>query len=95
MSLRKGMVIVVAVTILGSLFGTPHMVWAKDEPSAEAITLDFVLIRPVGVLSLAAGTGIFIISSPLALITGSTKTSAKKLVVEPFTFTFVRPLGEY
>ena len=96
MSLRKGMVLGFTLIILVSLLGAPHVVWAEeDEPSAEAITLDVVLIRPVGILSLAAGTGIFVISSPFAIITGSTKTAAKKLVVEPYKFTFERPLGEY
>ena len=95
MSLRKGMVLSFTLIILVSLLGAPHVVWAGDEPSAEAITLDVVLIRPVGILSLAAGTGIFVISSPFAIITGSTKTAAKKLIVEPYKFTFERPLGEY
>lgn len=95
MSLRKVMVIVIAATILSGFLGTPHLVWAKEEPSAEEITLDVVICRPAGVLGLAAGTVIFVVASPIALITGSTKTTAKKLIVEPYKFTFQRPLGEF
>ncbi len=95
MSLKKGMVIVVAVAILGGLFGVPHFVWAEDKPGAEEITFDFFIARPLGILSVLAGGALFVVTCPAALITGSTKTTAQKLVFEPCEFTFDRPLGEF
>ena len=91
MLLKKGMMLVVVVAFLASLFGAVPVVWAEDEPSAEDIILDVGVLRPAGLITLAAGTIIFVVSSPLALITKSTKTTAKKLVVEPYEFTFGRP----
>ncbi|HHL39263.1 MAG TPA: hypothetical protein ENJ37_02040 [Deltaproteobacteria bacterium] len=66
----------------------------EDEPSAEAIIFDMLLLRPVGVVSVVAGTAVFIISLPFALPSGSVKMAGKKLVYEPFIWTFQRPLGE-
>jgi hypothetical protein len=95
MYLRKQKAIIIAIAVFGSLLFAPQFVWAEEEPSGESIILDALVIRPVGILSIAAGTVIFAVSSPFALVTGSTKTAAKKLIVEPYKFTFKRPLGEY
>jgi hypothetical protein len=70
---------------------------AKDSanaPSAEEMALDVVLVRPLGIVSLAAGTVFFIVSLPFTVPSGSVGIAAKRLVAEPFKFTFTRPLGE-
>ncbi len=97
MSLRKGFILGVVVALLVGFLGVPPVVRAEieDEPTGTEITFDLVLVRPIGVVVFAAGTTIFIVSSPFALITGSLKNTADKLVAEPYRFTFVRPLGEY
>ncbi len=42
----------------------------------------------------ALGAGVFIIALPFTLPTGTVGTVADKLVIEPFRFTFQRPIGE-
>ena len=64
------------------------------EPSGEAIVFDVVLARPLGLVTLVAGTAIFIVGLPFTLPTGSVGVSAKKLIADPFRFTFTRPVGE-
>ncbi|MCC6346579.1 MAG: hypothetical protein IT388_05265 [Nitrospirales bacterium] len=56
---------------------------------------DTVIVRPLGIASLALGTAGFIVSLPFALISGSVDTTARELVEEPFRFTFTRPLGDF
>jgi hypothetical protein len=97
MSLRKGIVAGVVITVLVGFLGAPPVVWAEDihEPTGTEITLDLMIARPFGAMSLALGTTIFVVSLPFAVATGSTKTTADKLVSDPYNFTFVRDLGDY
>lgn len=66
----------------------------RHEPSGEAIVFDLVLGRPIGLVTLVAGTAIFIVGLPFTLPTGSVGVAADRLIADPFRFTFVRPVGE-
>lgn len=66
----------------------------RREPSGEAIVFDIILGRPLGLVTIVAGTAIFIVGLPFTIPTGSVGTSAKKLIADPFRFTFIRPVGE-
>jgi hypothetical protein len=103
MFLKKGIVIGIVAIVLFGIVGLPPVVWAQetyapqqmDKPSGTEIVFDFIIARPLGLVSLALGTTFFIATFPFAAITGSTKNTAATLVGEPFDFTFVRGLGEY
>lgn len=66
----------------------------SDEPSATAIAADVVIIRPLGIISLVMGSALFVVSLPFTIPAQGVKMTAQKLVVEPFHFTFTRPIGE-
>lgn len=66
-----------------------------DEPSAAAMALDFLVARPLGVISTVAGVGIFVLSLPFSLLGGNVEGAAEMLVAEPATYTFSRPLGVF
>ncbi len=70
-------------------------VFAEDIQKEEETIVDFIAVRPVGFVNLAIGTGFFIASLPIAVISGSTGRSAKALVADPFNYTFTRPLGDF
>lgn len=98
MALKQWITRGVIITILVGFVGAPPMVWAQDdvnEPTGTEITFDLMIARPVGFVSLALGTSIFVVSLPFAVATGSADNTAKALVAEPYNFTFVRDLGEY
>lgn len=66
-----------------------------DTPSAGAMAIDFLLVRPLGLVATVAGVGLFIAQLPLSIVMGVPPSDpAKKLVVEPAQFTFRRPLGQ-
>ena len=70
--------------------------WAveKESPGSGAMMIDV----PVRFLSLGltvVSTAIFIVALPFALASGSTRNAWDTLVVEPFEFTFTRPLGQF
>lgn len=65
-----------------------------NEVSAGSVAADVLLVRPLGIAATALGTGIFIVGSPFIVLSGSTSVAAKKLIGEPFAFTFLRDVGE-
>ena len=66
-----------------------------DSPSAAAMAVDFLLVRPLGLVATVAGTGLFLVQLPFDLfIKDAPAVPAQKLVVDPAQFTFTRPLGK-
>lgn len=63
-------------------------------PSAEAMTFDLFIMRPLGLVGAVAGTAIYIVSLPFDVIAGNVSEPARRLVGEPLKFTFTRPLGD-
>ncbi|OGP52630.1 MAG: hypothetical protein A2Y65_08260 [Deltaproteobacteria bacterium RBG_13_52_11] len=97
MSVREGIVLGIVVIVLVSFPGAPPVIWAEDmdKPTGTEITFDFVIARPLGIVSCALGATIFVATFPFAIATGSAKNTAHALVAEPYNFTFDRGLGEY
>jgi hypothetical protein len=99
---RKGIMIAIVVIAVAGTLGAAPEVWAQEvyarqmeRPAGTEIVFDFMIARPLGIVGLAMGSTFFIVSFPLAVLTGSTGDTASALVGEPFNFTFVRGLGEY
>lgn len=65
-----------------------------EEPSGDAMLADVVFARPVGFAALVLGTAASIVGLPFALMSCQTGKMYRKLVVEPYSYTFCRPLGE-
>lgn len=84
----------VAILLALMIIFTSSAVFAKEKPDASNIIGDLIILRPIGICTFVAGTTIFIVSLPIAVISGSTKQTAEALVADPFKFTFTRPLGE-
>lgn len=61
----------------------------------ENIMADALIVRPVGLATIVAGTAIFLVSLPFAVITNDVSTAAKQLVINPVNYTFDRPLGDF
>ena len=74
---------------------TPYTTDDKaEDASAEAIILDTLVLRPIGLAATVAGTAMFVVSLPFSLLTRRVDKAAQKLVVEPGKYTFTRPLGQ-
>lgn len=68
---------------------------AADKPSAEIMTVDALLVRPLGLVATILGAGIFIVSLPFSALGGNVGEAGHALVVAPAKMTFTRPLGEF
>ena len=66
----------------------------EERPEAFAMVID-VPIRVLGLGLIVVGTAFFVVALPFALTSGSTGDTWDALVVEPFQFTFTRPLGKF
>jgi len=103
MSWRKGIMIGIVVIVLALMLGVAPAVWAQEmyytlqanQPTGTEIVFDFAIARPLGLVGLALGSTVFLVSFPLAVLTGSSGDTASALVEEPFNFTFVRGMGQY
>jgi hypothetical protein len=60
---------------------------------ADAMVIDALLLRPLGLAGTAIGTVAFVVTLPISLLAGNAGEAADKMVVEPFEYTFTRPLG--
>lgn len=94
---KKSLVLVLAAVFVCT--ATVFPAFAQDvemegEPSAPAMILDFLFLRPLGLVSFLGGTAFFIATLPFSWPSGSVKQARHKLMDEPASFTFARPLGK-
>lgn len=94
LNLKTFSVKAVALTTCLAMSG---VVLAKDaemeDPSAVAMALDLVFVRPVMLGVTVLGTAAFLVALPFSAAGGNIKQSANTLVVGPGETTFVRCLG--
>ena len=94
MNLKKLSVRAVALT---TCLAMSSFALAKDgeleDPSAAAMALDLVIVRPVMLGVTVLGTAAFLVALPFSAAGGNVEQSAKTLVVGPGETTFVRCLG--
>ena len=84
----------IVVLMIGALSPAAQAMDA-DDSSAEAITVDLLLLRPTGVMGCLFGAVLFIPAAILSLPTGwdNVMDGYELLIREPFHETFQRPLG--
>lgn len=58
-----------------------------------AVVADILLVRPVGLAAVVIGSAVFIVALPFSIPSGSVGLTAHVLIVEPFNYTFLRPIG--
>ena len=95
---NKSMVLLLIITIVFVPFGTSAFARAQtvdEENSGALMTADLILARPLGIVATVLGCAVFVVSLPFSALGGNTKQASQKLVVEPASFTFNRPLGEF
>jgi hypothetical protein len=63
--------------------------------SPEAMTVDLIAARPIGLVATIGGALIFVVSWPFSALGGNSAEAWNSLVVAPAKYTFQRPLGAY
>jgi hypothetical protein len=85
----------VLISTLLSMVLLASSLQAKEVPSGGEIMIDALIARPLGLASVGLGLGLFVVSSPFSLLSGTFVQTGKRLVVYPVKFTFVRGLGDF
>ncbi|MFO7495442.1 MAG: hypothetical protein R6X05_07380 [Desulfobacterales bacterium] len=67
---------------------------SQEEFSASAMWADALIVRPLGLVSIVAGSALFVVSLPFSLTGGNVAEAAHTMVVVPSKFTFDRSLGD-
>ena len=86
------------ITITCLLFALLSVNVSAAIPQERPGAFEMVIDVPIRILSLGltvVGTAFFIVALPFAMSSGSTGDAWDALVVEPFQFTFTRPLGKF
>ncbi len=68
--------------------------YIDDEPSAEAMILDGLVARPLGLAATLLGAAAWVVTLPFSLLGRNSMEAGQAMVVEPAAFTFTRPLGD-
>ncbi len=100
--------LVIVPMLLGLLLAAP--LWAADSlapapvsqqaevmhnaPPGELILVDIFILRPAGFVASLVGLAGSTVAYPFAAMSNSTDVVSKKLVEEPFDYTFRRPVGQ-
>jgi hypothetical protein len=90
----------VLLAISASLVTAPALADSQNNdngpaPSAEAMAVDLVLIRPASLVATVVGTVFFVVSLPFSILGGNVDEAGQNLVLKPAKTTFIRPLGEF
>jgi len=67
---------------------------SSPNPSAEAMTFDLFILRPLALACTVVGTAVYIVALPFNILTLNVVEPGRRLVVEPAKFTFTRDLGD-
>ncbi len=89
------LVISLVVCPLSALAETVEKETTIEQHSPEAMLVDFVVARPLGLVATVCGTLVFVVSSPFSALGGNTAEVWDSLVVNPAEYTFHRPLGSH
>lgn len=65
-----------------------------DDNSIATIT-DVMLVRPGCFLATVLGSVVFVAALPIAAVSGSIRSTADTLVINPAQATFTRPVGDF
>ena len=94
---KQSVIFILIASLILVTFTTTAMAETTSEfetVTAGSMTIDILLVRPLGIVATAVGTVVFVASLPFSLLGGNVGKAGKALVVEPFSFTFNRPLGD-
>jgi hypothetical protein len=89
--MKRTLTLVLSAIFLAASTSTTR---AFDDGSYEAVAADVIAVRPLCFVATIVGSALFVVSLPVAAISGSASKTAEALVHQPARATFTRPIGE-
>jgi len=91
--IKQKLVVLLAVTFVfaGEVNANP----AGSGKDAPAIIADVFICRPLGILALAGGSALYVLTLPFTIPAKGKESAKRTLVLYPYHYTFTRQLGEF
>ena len=87
---------VIAALVVVTLVSTSMPALAEGGATvASAMVVDVIIGRPAGIVTTILGSAVFVLALPFAALSGSVEPVVQTLVVDPFKWTFTRPVGDF
>nr|MBS0019102.1 hypothetical protein [Gammaproteobacteria bacterium] len=94
--LRYGRVVVLGLSLAtASGYVGAYERQLEHPPSASLMILDAFAFRPTTLALTIIGGAAFVLTLPFSATGGNVEQAKERLVMEPWRFTFDRPLGEF
>ena len=89
------LIIALMVSPFSALAETVKATPEQGKISPEAMSIDIIAARPLGLAATVLGTVVFVVSWPFSALGGNSEEAWDTLVVNPAQYTFQRPLGVF
>ena len=93
MRIRKSAIVFSVALSLGCVATASPADTVTGDKGSDMV-VDLVVLRPLGLVSTAVGSAVFVLALPFTLPSGTARESACELVKRPAAYTFTRPLGD-
>lgn len=67
----------------------------KENPDSGKMAFDLLLMRPFGMIATVLGSAAFVVSLPFSFMGGNVEPAYEKMIEDPASYTFNRPLGDF
>ncbi len=95
---KKTLILILVAAVMFIPFGSGAMAqeyFETEDPGGGEMMYDLVVVRPIGLVATALGSVVFVLSLPFSALGDNVDVASEKLVKDPASYTFKRPLGEF
>ncbi len=92
-----GLLVLLAITLIQipahAGTETRYATYDRGDIPIDSTLFDLLILRPMGIAACAVGLATSVVALPFVATSGSGAEVEKRLIVEPFEYTFRRPIG--
>lgn len=81
--------------VLAQTTGRGGTLSEQQAPSGEMMLYDLILVRPVSLAACGIGLVGSLLAMPFAAMSNQDREVSRRLIAEPFAYTFTRPVGHF
>jgi hypothetical protein len=95
---NRNLILILVASLVLIPFGSAAMAqeyFETEDPGGGEMLFDLVVVRPIGIVATAIGAVTYVISLPFSALGDNVDVAGQKLLKDPASYTFKRPLGEF
>jgi hypothetical protein len=97
-SMKQSIILFIIAAMVAVPLGGAAVARTPDIPgdrNGDKMLADAVFLRPLGLVSMALGSVVFLISLPFSITGHNEDEALQQMVIAPAEYTFKRPLGDF